>query len=201
MSSNSLRIFVSSPDDVKDERSIVKDVIERLSIEYEAYFELEPILWENEAIVATGGFQDSLVEPGTCDIVLVIFWSKLGTPLPKKHFHGMTGTEWEFINAVERSTKQSGTPQVLVFRKEAPMVGNFFDDDAVREVRTNKDQLDAFFQKHFFNPDGSFKRAFRTFHDQNEFPAWWRRSCTSCSMSEKAPKGSTSSGKPHLSVG
>ncbi len=167
--SKPLRIFVSSPDDVKDERSIVKDIIERLRIEYEAYFDLEPILWENEAIVATGGFQDSLVEPGTCDIVLVIFWSKLGTPLPKKHFHGMTGTEWEFINAVERSTRQNGTPQVLVFRKEAPMIGNFFDDAAVQGARTNKEQLDAFFQKHFFNPDGSFKRAYRTFHDQNEF--------------------------------
>lgn len=167
--SKPLRIFVSSPDDVKDERSIVKDIIERLRIEYEAYFDLEPILWENEAIVATSGFQDSLVEPGTCDIVLVIFWSKLGTPLPKKHFHGMTGTEWEFINAVERSTRQNGTPQVLVFRKEAPMVGNFFDDDAVQEARSNKEQLDAFFQKHFFNPDRSFKRAFRTFHGQNEF--------------------------------
>jgi WD40 repeat protein len=167
--SKPLRIFVSSPDDVKDERSIVKDIIERMRIEYEAYFDLEPILWENEAIVATGGFQDSLVEPGTCDIVLVIFWSKLGTPLPKKYFHGMTGTEWEFINAIERATKQNGTPQVLVFRKDAPMVGNFFDDDAVREVRTNKEQLDAFFQKHFFNPDGSFKRAYRTFQDQNEF--------------------------------
>ncbi len=169
MTPETVRIFVSSPDDVKDERSIVKDIIERLRIEYEAYFEVNAILWENEAIVATGGFQEALVDPGTCDIVLVIFWSKLGTPLPQNKFGGLTGTEWEFINAIEHSHEYEGIPQVLVYRKDSPMLGNFFDDEAVREVREDKNKLDSFFKQHFFNPDGSFKRAYRTFQDQNEF--------------------------------
>lgn len=169
MTPETIRIFVSSPDDVKDERSIVKDIIERLRIEYEPYFEINAILWENEAIVATSGFQEALVDPGTCDIVLVIFWSKLGTPLPQNKFGGLTGTEWEFVNAIEHSQSNQGIPQVLVYRKDSPMLGNFFDDEAVREVRQDKEQLDRFFQQHFFNPDGSFKRAFRTFQDQNEF--------------------------------
>ena len=47
-----------------------------------AFFRIEPYLWEYEAMVASGHFQDSIEPPSAFDIVVLIVWSRLGTPLP-----------------------------------------------------------------------------------------------------------------------
>jgi hypothetical protein len=52
-----LRFFISSPGDVFEERAIANRVIERLQSEYIGKVVLEPVLWENEPLVATATFQ------------------------------------------------------------------------------------------------------------------------------------------------
>jgi len=90
-----IRVFVSSPADVEHERAAVKDIVERLSREYLPYFELQAVLWEEEALTADRTFQAGLTQPEDCEIVLVILWTRLGSPLPEEPYRGMTGTEWE----------------------------------------------------------------------------------------------------------
>ena len=64
--------------------------------------------------------------PSTCDIVIVILWARMGTPLPEtiRRPDGeryLSGTEWEYLDAVT-STREP-EPDVLVYRRtEEPMI-------------------------------------------------------------------------------
>jgi hypothetical protein len=49
MSENhALRVFVSSPSDVRPERLIAERVIKRLAREFSYHFRIEAVLWERE---------------------------------------------------------------------------------------------------------------------------------------------------------
>ena len=120
-----LRIFLSSPADVVATREIAALTIERLAQDYARFFTIEPYLWEYEAMVASGHFQDSIEPPSAFDIVVLIVWSRLGTPLPERtkvrEYRGMdgrapvTGTEWEYEEAL-KAAREVGTPDLLVYR-------------------------------------------------------------------------------------
>jgi WD40 repeat protein len=163
-----IRIFVSSPADVEHERAAVKDIVEQLGHEYLPYFELHTVLWEEEALTADRTFQAGLTQPEDCDIVLVILWTRLGSPLPEEPYRGMTGTEWEFVNAVEASARQ-GSPEVLVYKKTAPKLVDITDATTAREAVEDRRRLDEFFRENFFNEDNSFRRAFRLFDGDAAF--------------------------------
>lgn len=163
-----VRIFVSSPSDLEHERALVKDVIDALDQEYLPYFRVQAILWEEEALTAAQSFQAGLLRPSECEIVLVMLWTRLGTPLAEDPYEGMTGTEWEFVDAVEASAR-TGSPEVLVYRKSAPRLVDVTNDEATREALADRQRLEAFFRTHFFNPDGSFSRAFRQFSNDRSF--------------------------------
>ncbi|EXJ17180.1 nSTAND1 domain-containing NTPase [Imhoffiella purpurea] len=163
-----VRIFVSSPSDLEHERALVKDIIEQLAQEYLPYFKLQAVLWEEEALTAAQSFQAGLLRPSECEIVLVMLWTRLGTPLAEDPYGGMTGTEWEFVDAVEASASQ-GTPEVLVYQKNAPRLVDINDAEAIRTATADRERLETFFKRHFFNPDGSFRRAFRQFDKDSSF--------------------------------
>lgn len=163
-----VRIFVSSPSDLEHERAIVKDVIATLAQEYLPYFNLKAILWEEEALTAAQSFQAGLLRPSECEIVVAMLWSRLGTPLAEDPYGGMTGTEWEFVDAVEASAR-TGSPEVLVYRKIAPRLVDVTDDEATHEALADRRRLEDFFRTHFYNPDGSFARAFRQFSSDRSF--------------------------------
>ncbi|KAA6186648.1 AAA family ATPase [Thiohalocapsa marina] len=168
MPDNRVRIFVSSPADVEHERATVKAVVERLAQEYIPYFTLQTVLWEEEALTADRTFQAGLTHPSDCDIVLVILWTRLGSPLPQQPYRGMTGTEWEFLSAVEASSRD-GRPEVLVYKKTAAKLVDITDAAAAQEAMEDRRRLETFFREHFFNPDNTFRRAFRTFDNDAAF--------------------------------
>ncbi|MBK5963626.1 hypothetical protein CCR95_05875 [Thiocystis minor] len=168
MTESKVRIFVSSPSDVEHERVLVKDIIETLAQEYRPYFQLQAVLWEEEALTAARSFQAGLLRPSECEIVLVMLWTRLGTPLADDPYGGMTGTEWEFVDAVDASARHE-TPEVLVYRKIAPRLVDINNAETIRAAMTDRDRLEVFFRTHFFNPDGSFRRAFRQFDNDAAF--------------------------------
>ena len=163
-----VRIFVSSPSDLDHERALTRNIIEALAQEYLPYFKVQAVLWEQEALTAAQSFQAGLVRPSDCEIVLVMLWARLGTPLANDPYGGLTGTEWEFVDAVEASAR-TGSPEVLVYRKTAPCLVDVNNPEAAREALADRSRLEAFFRTHFFNPDGSFRRAFRQFSNDHSF--------------------------------
>lgn len=172
---NALRIFISSPSDVRPERLIAEKVVERLAREFAAHFPVEPILWEREPLVATAHFQTMITPPSETDIAVVVLWSTLGTNLPKKDFSGaisgseVTGTEWEFEDAVAAS-RQVGRPDLLLYRKTAPVMASLDDDAALEARRAQKMRVEQFFRRWFVDSDtGNFKAASHTFADPAEF--------------------------------
>ena len=79
-----IRIFISSPGDVKEERLKAEQVIADLQRLYASQAVLEPVLWEDLALPATASFQESidyLVTKRPIDIAVFILWSRLGSPL------------------------------------------------------------------------------------------------------------------------
>ena len=80
-----LRLFVSSPGDVQDERRRVELVVERLNAEFEGRARIEPIRWEKSYYSAHDTFQRQIPEAAECDLVIAVFRARLGTPLPA-HF-------------------------------------------------------------------------------------------------------------------
>ena len=91
---NTLRIFVSSPGDVGEERSLAGRVITRLQAEFGARITLEPIFWEHEPLRATASFQKQIPHPSQTDIAIFILWSRLGTRLPE-HIHRPDGSLYQ----------------------------------------------------------------------------------------------------------
>ena len=77
-----IKIFISSPGDVQAERGMVDQVIERLQGDYWNFVRLEPVLWEYEATRAVAHFNEEIIAPAECDIVLAFLWTRLGSRMP-----------------------------------------------------------------------------------------------------------------------
>lgn len=153
-----LTVFISSPADVADERTCAKLVIEKLAREYRAFFTIEPYQWEYDAMLAHQGFQDSIRDPSSCDIVVLILWSRLGSPLPpktyKRAYVGMdgrspvTGTEWEWEEALE-ARKKKGAPDLLAFRNDTPAQVPTRRSEQQQQSFAQLGALNEFWSRHF----------------------------------------------------
>jgi tetratricopeptide (TPR) repeat protein len=178
--SQSIRIFISSPGDVADERRRAALVIGRLKREFGNFFDLAPVLWEYEPMLSSGHFQDIIDPPSDADIMVLILWSRLGTPLPertaKREYRGIdgrapvTGTEWEFEQALEAQRQRDGVPALLVYRKFTDGFARFSRADQLDQIKLQWEALQSFWERHFEGPDG-FKAAFNRFTDLDEFEA------------------------------
>ncbi|HZT86457.1 MAG TPA: AAA family ATPase [Stellaceae bacterium] len=172
-----IRIFISSPADVRPERLKAEQIVARLNREFAYHFRVEALLWEREPLVALHHPQDPehLPRAGGTDIVVVILWSRLGVLLPADRFRGaisgrpVTGTEWEFEDALA-SARQRGVPDLLLYRKTAEPVAGLGDLDAVQERLEQVRALDDFFYRWFRSEDDkSFTAALHAFADTAEF--------------------------------
>ncbi|HEU4692394.1 MAG TPA: tetratricopeptide repeat protein [Vicinamibacterales bacterium] len=169
----SLRIFVSSPGDVAEERLIARRVIGRLEAQFGDALKLEPLFWEHEPLLATASFQEQVPRPSDADIAIVILWSRIGTVLPGhiRRPDGSlynSGTEFEFEDAVE-GFRRNGKPELLVYRKTARP--NWPADDALTAQRVaQKVALDGFIDKWFVDrASGAFTGAFHSFESPADF--------------------------------
>jgi hypothetical protein len=142
-----LRIFISSPGDVRPERVRAYDALQKLQTKFRAFIRIEPILWEHEAMRATATFQAQIIPPSKTDIVVCILWARIGMRLPAdyRRLDGTTptGTEWEFEDAYA-SYALRGTPDLLVYRKTAAPTIQVESDEQLVEWQRQKKALDLF---------------------------------------------------------
>jgi tetratricopeptide (TPR) repeat protein len=174
-----LKIFISSPGDVDDERRRAALVISRLKREFARFFDVSAVLWEYEPMLSSGHFQDIIDPPSTADIVVVILWSRLGTPLPPKtatrEYQSLdgrapvTGTEWEYEQALAARRRHGSVPDLLVYRKATKGLAQFDRVEQLDDIRRQWEALQGFWQRYFEEPDGRFKAAFNRFTSLDEF--------------------------------
>ena len=169
-----VRVFVSSPGDVAPERGRVDAVAAKLTREYQGFAEFETVLWEASFYTADRTFQAQILPAEACDIVVSIFWTRIGTELPAK-FACMpdggpypSGTVYELLTALEAYRKH-GAPDVYVFRKTADAALPTVDAERRRQAQTQLDALQAFWSEWFEPENGEFRAAFHSFANTDAF--------------------------------
>ena len=167
-------IFVSSPKDVAPERGRVQAVTAKLNREYEGLVRFETVLWEEHFYTADKSFQPQIPEAVASDIVVSIFWTRIGTELPAdfpRMANGKaypSGTAYELLTTLEAS-KAKGVPDVYVFRKIADATLPMADAERRRQAQTQLDALEAFWSEWFRSETGEFKAAFQNFSGTDAF--------------------------------
>ena len=170
-----VRIFVSSPEDVAEERFLAHGVIERLQGEFAGHARLHPLFWEQEPLLATNDYQSQLPSPADSDVFVSILWSRLGSPLPQTFTREdgsryQSGTEYEFETA-RSSFLQSGKPDLLVYRKTSVLTVALDDERQLLAQLEQKKALDRFLDRWFVNPDATAKGAYHRFSEPGDFEA------------------------------
>jgi tetratricopeptide (TPR) repeat protein len=175
-----VRLFVSSPGDVGPERQRVQWVADRLNGEFAQILHIETVLWESAVYNAhDAGFQpqiDRRARPADCDIVLSIFWSRLGTELPPEFPERMpdgkpypSGTAYEVLTALEERRANQHRPDVFVFRKNVIPTVPINDRAAREEADRQWDRLEDFFGRYFELADKRILRVVERFREIGEF--------------------------------
>jgi hypothetical protein len=152
-----LRIFLSSPGDVAEERQLAREAVAELAREpgFESA-KLEVISWDDPQgrtpLVAQldpqGAVERGLPKPSECDVVVGIFWARMGSPLPpgkyKKADGGeyLSGTEYEIENAFSID----GGPDVLLYRRSEEPRWSARDPDLAGK-QTQLARVDAYLER------------------------------------------------------
>src|SRR5690606_13826185 len=87
---------------------------------------------------------DGLPRPSECELVLTLFWTRMGTPLPYPQYQKPdgsqydSGTEWEFHDAL-LSNQNQGKPDIFLYRRtERPLLS---DSDPDFDVKISQRKL------------------------------------------------------------
>lgn len=173
-----LRIFLSSPGDVAEERKIARELIAELPRQplLRGKVSLDVIAYDDPdapaPMSATETPQASVNRysgrPADCDLTIVILWSRLGTPLPADVKRAddtryESGTVWELEDA-----RQAGKEIWIYRRTEKPLID--VDDPDFETKRSAFNAVKTFFAG-FTNPDGSLASGFNAHSDAAAFRA------------------------------
>ena len=171
-----IRVFISSPGDVNDERKIALDVIAQFPYKpsFRERVAFRVVAWDKPGagtpMRATLTPQDAINQglpmPAECDIVVSILWGRMGTPFSYEGKDFLSGTHWELLNALE-----SERPETLIYRRMDEPEIKLRDPDRIKKIE-QYEQVESFFQSNlFWTDDGKIKRGINSY----EYPEGFRR--------------------------
>ena len=178
-----LRIFISSPGDVAEERAKARQVIEQLQRQNGSGLELIPVLWEDLPLQADSSFQEGidmmLSKEHGIDIAVFILWSRLGSPLGSavRKPDGspyLSGTEREFDMMLAARNQSGGErPRILAYMRQ-DLEGfhqKLKDKDTahIEELLNQRKLAEGFVREHFHDEQGHNIRAYHTFPEPVNF--------------------------------
>jgi tetratricopeptide (TPR) repeat protein len=177
-----IRLFVSSPSDVEAERQRIDLVAERINVSYTDIVRIDVIRWETRFYTADKSFQPQIPEAADCDIVIGIFWARLGSELPPT-FPTMpdgtpypSGSAYEILSSIHKrlasdKSARAGEPQtdVYVFQKAAPPFPAPKDEKELALIGLQWGMVKAFFERWFRGREGQFLAAFHVFSTTDQF--------------------------------
>jgi hypothetical protein len=175
------RIFLASPGDVAQERALAHKVIDDLhyDVGLRGLVTLEIVAWDKPGastpMLATMTPQEAIVlglrKPSECDVVVVVFWSRMGTPLSAEYCKPdgsgyLSGTDWEYHNALE-AARRHNRPEILLYRRTEKCLL----DPSDQEFKHKLDQwekVQSFFLS-FQNTDGSLRAGYNSYGSPDQF--------------------------------
>ncbi|MHB8625590.1 MAG: hypothetical protein ACYDBJ_29215 [Aggregatilineales bacterium] len=170
------------------ERALAAKVLEELPLDplLKGKVTIEVVAWDQPGsatpmqatITPQEAINRGMPLPAQCDIVIVIFWARMGTPLSDsfKKADGsrfQSGTEWEYLNAVEaarqstKGSKKPSCPQVIVYRRTQDP-GFDVNDPSHKDKITQWNRVKAFFAT-FTAPDGSILGGVNSYESPDHF--------------------------------
>jgi tetratricopeptide (TPR) repeat protein len=179
MASNAVRevkIFVSSPGDVMAERQRLQRVVDRLNGRLSGALKFRLVRWEEGFYKSHDTFQAQIEQAAACDIVLSVFWTRLGTELPADFNERLpdgrpypSGTAYEVLSALE-AAREKALPDVYVFRKtQRPLYPDPENETETQVFESQLKRLRAFWEEWFRNRSSQFRAAFNSFGGTDEF--------------------------------
>ena len=178
------RVFLASPGDVPLERKLAREAITHINSErrFRGRIDIEIFAWDQPgaAVAMEAGLTpqeaiaQGLPKPEDCDLAVIILWSRIGTQLPSDFelkedgSPYLSGTEWEYLNAI-KAYRTNHKPAVWVYRRQgAPQ---FAADDPELSVKLDQwRNLQNFFAA-FTNPDGSLAGGINLYETAGRLPA------------------------------
>jgi hypothetical protein len=129
------RVLISSPGDVVNGRAVLREAVEDWNaLNAERGVVLLTVLWERDATPLLGAPPQHLINQelvDDCDIVVAVFWTRLGTPTAD-HESGS-------VEEIERSIG-AGKP-VLVYFSSEPVVPESIDADEYKRLVEFRESL------------------------------------------------------------
>lgn len=160
---NLITVFLASPSDVAEERVIAEGVVSELNLTFgpatNSQFRL--LRWETDTAPAAGSDVQSSINSqigDEFDILVGIFWGRVGTPTPK----AKSGTVEEIERALDRRQRDPSSVDVMIYFKEQGISPSQVDVDQMRALQELKPILSSrgVYYKTFKDTD-SFETAFR----------------------------------------
>ncbi|NWJ48810.1 MAG: SUMF1/EgtB/PvdO family nonheme iron enzyme [Chloroflexi bacterium] len=167
-----MRVFLSSPGDVNEERKMALEVLERLihrpSLREKVSF--RPVAWDKPgagtpmlaSISPQEAINAGLPMPSQCDIVVVILWSRMGTPFQYEGVDYHSGTHYELMDAL--SNPQTTT---IIYRRTEKKLFDADDDEGITQYK----KVQNFFKSDlFYDPaNGRIRRGVNNYAHPAEF--------------------------------
>lgn len=116
-----VRVFLSSPSDVADERALARQTLQDLNYDplLRGAVTFEAVAWDSLGApgleadrVPQRAIEAGLPLPSQCDIFVGIFWARMGTPFEMNGQHYRSGTVYELEDA-----RKSNRTRVLIYRR------------------------------------------------------------------------------------
>lgn len=175
------RVFLSSPGDVSEERLRAHEILQIMPQEpaWRGRISVEVVRWDNPYsptpifahLTPQEAVNQNLPKPSECDLVVIILWSRFGTPLlqPLKPDGSpyLSGTEWEYEDAVSAKV-----PTLVYRRMSEPQVS--LRDPEIVEKKHQLELVEKFFAR-FTEPGGAAIGGYIPYSDTTEFREKFRR--------------------------
>lgn len=135
-------VFIASPGDVLEERDVVESAISRLNISWapQLNVQIRTLRWESHTHPSAGSDLQTIINEqigSDYDLLLGIFWSRLGTPTPR----ASSGAVEEFERAYHRYLQDPKNVKIMLYFKTADIPMEKIDSEQIYNLKNFKQEI------------------------------------------------------------
>lgn len=136
------QVFVASPSDVADERTLLEGVITQLNQIWSKSLGItfELLKWETDVHPSFATDPQAVINEQiglNYDVFIGIFWGRLGTATPR----AASGTMEEFDRAYSRFTSNKTSPEIMIYFKDVGIPPSKTDTEQLQKLNEFRESL------------------------------------------------------------